>query len=116
MVRDALGDGSRCGVRIRYVFDGPRPLRHRRRLCRAPLPALGDAFFVLLRRLVSGVRLRRRSSARFVASGKSGLMTVFRNDDQWDRSNVQFAGRANRLATTSRRTPADMHHIDYGLG
>ena len=42
-------------------------------------------------------------------------MTVFRNDDRWDRSNVQFEdGRIVRY-DKRHRTP-DMRHIDYGLG
>ena len=50
-----------------------------------------------------------------MASGRAGLMTVFRNDDRWDRSNVQFEdGRLVRYDKT-HRTP-DMRHIDYGLG
>ena len=42
-------------------------------------------------------------------------MTVFRNDDRWDRSNVLFEdGRLLRYDKV-QRTP-DMRHIDYGLG
>ena len=42
-------------------------------------------------------------------------MTVFRNDDRWDRSNVQFEdGRLLRY-DKAQQTP-EMHHIDYGLG
>ena len=42
-------------------------------------------------------------------------MTVFRNDDLWDRSNVQFEdGRLLRYDKVEQ-TP-DMRHIDYGLG
>ena len=42
-------------------------------------------------------------------------MTVFRNDNRWDRSNVLFEeGRIVRYDKRNR-TP-DMRHIDYGLG
>jgi hypothetical protein len=42
-------------------------------------------------------------------------MTIFRNDGQWDASNVIFAeGRILRYDKRAR-TP-DMRHIDYGLG
>ena len=51
----------------------------------------------------------------FRASGRAGLMTVFRNDDRWDRSNVLFKdGRLLRYDKVNR-TP-EMRHIDYGLG
>jgi NDP-sugar pyrophosphorylase family protein len=42
-------------------------------------------------------------------------MTVFRNDDQWDRSNVLFVdGRLLRY--DKRNRTSDMRHIDYGIG
>jgi NDP-sugar pyrophosphorylase family protein len=51
----------------------------------------------------------------FLRSGKLGLMTVFRNDGQWDASNVEFeAGRI--LSYSKKNRTARMHHIDYGLG
>ena len=58
--------------------------------CARALPLLGDAFFVLY-----GDSLSRRAtfapwSEAFRSSGQPGLMTVFRNDGQWDRSNVEF--------------------------
>src|ERR1043165_9760031 len=46
MVQEALGDGSRFGVRLRYVFDGPVQLGTGGALRRA-LPELGEQFFVL---------------------------------------------------------------------
>src|SRR5439155_1712688 len=51
----------------------------------------------------------------FLSSGKRGLMTVYRNDDRQDRSNVLYvAGRIIRY-DKQRRAP-EMRHIDYGLG
>jgi NDP-sugar pyrophosphorylase family protein len=42
-------------------------------------------------------------------------MTVFRNDGQWDRSNVEF--REGRIRAYDKRSPTpSMMHIDYGLG
>jgi hypothetical protein len=51
----------------------------------------------------------------FLRSGKQGLMTVFRNDGQWDTSNVEFAdGRV--LAYSKKDRTERMRYIDYGLG
>jgi NDP-sugar pyrophosphorylase family protein len=51
----------------------------------------------------------------FARGDKAGLMTVYRNRDRWDASNVQFeAGQILRY-DKKQRTP-EMHHIDYGLG
>jgi N-acetyl-alpha-D-muramate 1-phosphate uridylyltransferase len=51
----------------------------------------------------------------FDASGKLALMTVFRNEGQFDRSNVEFAAGEIVVYDKKTLTPR-MHHIDYGLG
>ena len=113
MIRDSLGDGARWGVRLRYVFDGPHPFGTGGAIRRA-LSELGDRFFVLYGDSYLECAYREIERA-FAASGKSGLMTVCRNDDRWDRSNVLFdRGRIIRYEKEAR-TP-DMRHIDYGLG
>jgi NDP-sugar pyrophosphorylase family protein len=43
------------------------------------------------------------------------MMTVFRNDNRWDRSNVEFVSGEIRCYSKRRSTPS-MSHIDYGLG
>jgi NDP-sugar pyrophosphorylase family protein len=113
MIREALGDGSRWKVSIEYAFDG-EPLLGTGGALKRAVPALGDAFFVLYgdSLLTCDVAAVERA---FVASRRAGLMTVFRNDDLWDRSNVQFEdGRLIRY-DKGHRTP-EMRHIDYGLG
>lgn len=51
----------------------------------------------------------------FESSRKAALMTVFRNDGQWDASNVEFAeGKIGRYEKGGNG--AGMRHIDYGLG
>lgn len=112
-VQQALGDGSRWSMAIQYVFDGPSLLGTGGALLRA-LPALGPAFFVVYGDSYLDCDFAAVEAA-FRSSGKPGLMTVFRNDDQWDRSNVQFEhGRIVRY-DKSHRGP-EMRHIDYGLG
>jgi NDP-sugar pyrophosphorylase family protein len=113
MMCQALGDGSRWGVRLRYVFDGSRPLGTGGAIRRA-LPELGEAFFVLYgdSYLECDFQAIERS---FVAAGKKALMTVCRNDGRWDRSNVLFMN--GHLVGYDKRQPTpEMRHIDYGLG
>jgi NDP-sugar pyrophosphorylase family protein len=55
-----------------------------------------------------------RILAAFQGSPTQGLMTVFRNENRFDRSNVSI--RDGRLLAYDKRRPtADMKHIDYGL-
>jgi NDP-sugar pyrophosphorylase family protein len=112
-IEEALGDGSRWGLRFTYVHDGPVLLGTGGALRRA-LPQLGGAFFVMYGD--SYLECDFADVERvFRQSGRSGLMTVYRNDGLYDTSNVEFAdGRIVRYEKKTR-TPA-MQHIDWGLG
>ena len=112
-IQATLGDGSRWGMRLRYVFDGEKLLGTGGALIRA-VPLLGDKFFVLYgdSYLDCDYTLIERA---FLSSGKAGLMTIFRNDNAWDRSNVEYcAGHILRYDKKNRTL--EMKHIDYGLG
>jgi NDP-sugar pyrophosphorylase family protein len=113
MVRDHLGDGARFGVTLRYVFDGPHP-RGTGGAIRRALDEFADPFFVLYGD--SYLECDYRAVERAFRGGPAdGLMTVCRNDDQWDRSNVRFVDGRIEAYDKSGATPG-MHHIDYGLG
>lgn len=113
MVRDYAGSGERFGIKLDYSFDGP-VLRGTGGALHQALPILEESFFVLYgdSYLPCDYQAVERS---FKESGKAALMTVYRNEGQWDSSNVEFAdGRIlayNKLARNPR-----MRHIDYGLG
>jgi len=113
MIADFIGDGERFGCRVRYSFDGP-PLLGTGGAIRKALPLLEPHFWVMYGdsylTAAFGPALRA-----FGDSGKLGLMTVFRNDDRWDASNVEFA--EGRIVRYDKREPTpEMRHIDYGLG
>jgi len=112
-VQAELGDGSRWGMQVDYVFDGPVLLGTGGALRRA-FPRLGETFFVLYGDSYLDCDYAAVASA-FRASGKLGLMTVFRNTNLWDRSNVIFEnGRIQRY--DKKNLVPEMKHIDYGLG
>jgi NDP-sugar pyrophosphorylase family protein len=113
MVRHFAGEGEAFGLQIEYSFDGQSPLGTAGAL-REALPLLGEAFFVVYGDSYLACDYRSIEAA-FLASGKPGLMTVFRNEGRWDSSNVEFIeGKLVRYEKLAR-TPA-MLHIDYGLG
>lgn len=112
-VQAELGDGSRWGVHVGYIFDGPVLLGTGGALRRA-LPLLGESFFVLYGDSYLDCDYAAIESA-FRSSGKLGLMTVFRNTNLWDRSNVVFEnGRIEHY--DKKNIVPEMKYIDYGLG
>jgi NDP-sugar pyrophosphorylase family protein len=108
-----VGDGSRFGIPVSYRIDGPKLLGTGGAL-RAALPELGDEFLVMY-----GDSWLDTSYAPVVEafrdSGQPALMTVFRNEGQWDTSNVWFENGRIRLYDKRERLP-QMRHIDWGLG
>ena len=113
LIVEAIGDGAELGVRVRYSFDGPELLGTGGALVRA-LPHLGERFFTLYGDAYLDCDYAA-VAARFDESGAPGLMTVFRNADRWDRSNVELAGGRIVAYDKDQRT-ARMQYIDYGLG
>jgi NDP-sugar pyrophosphorylase family protein len=109
----ALGDGTRWGLRFTYVHDGPVLLGTGGALRRA-LPHLGEAFFVMYGDSYLECDFAAVEAA-FRASGRSALMTVFRNEGRFDTSNVEYAG-GTILRYDKRERTAAMQHIDWGLG
>jgi NDP-sugar pyrophosphorylase family protein len=113
MIEREFGDGHAWGIELRYSFDGPALLGTGGALRRA-LPLLGDAFFVLYGDSYLPVDFAPIAVA-WRASGQQGLMTVFRNENAWDVSNVWFEDGRIRRYDKRARVP-QMQHIDYGLG
>lgn len=111
-IRQFVGDGGRWQLHVSYSFDGPTLLGTGGALRRA-LPLLGDAFFVLYGD--SYLRCDFASVARtFEESKRPGLMTVYRNDNALEPSNVRFEHGEVVQYDKQARSPV-MRHVDYGL-
>lgn len=112
MLWNTLGDGSRWGVSLRYVPDGQTRLgtagavRHALPLLRNPFFLMyGDSYLPCDYTMVA---------RKFLRCQTQGLMTVYRNDVPWLKSNVQFEDE--RIVRYNKQDPNDrMQHIDYGL-
>jgi len=112
-VEAVVGDGSAFGLEVRYSWDGPRLLGTGGAL-RQALPLLGEQFFVFYGDSYLPIDFRA-VERDYLASGKPALMTVLKNGDQWDKSNVLFRGGC--ITEYNKRTPRpEMAYIDYGLG
>lgn len=113
MIEREFGDGRNLGVQLSYSFDGPELLGTGGALKKA-LPLLGQCFFVLYGDSYLPIDYAAPVRA-FGASGKLGLMTVFRNEGRWDTSNIWFQDGAIKSYSKKEGTP-EMQYIDYGLG
>ena len=110
---ELYGDGSRWGVKIEYVFDGPK-LRGTGGALINALPRLGENFYVLYGDSYLPIDYTAVGEA-FLRSGQLGLMTVFENQGRFDQSNVWF--ECGEIKVYDKQNPRpQMHHIDYGLG
>ena len=109
---DAVGDGARFGLDVRYAFDGPEPAGTAGALRRA-LETLGDAFLVTYGDAY--LRIDHRSVQRaFEDSASPGLMTVLENEGRWGPSNAVFDD--GRVTAYDKRTPPPgARWVDYGL-
>ena len=75
---------------------------------------LGDRFFVLYGDSYLTCDYTAVADA-FERSGKQGLMTVFRNEGNYDTSNVEFRN-GNIVRYDKTQSTPETRHIDYGLG
>ena len=112
-VEAVVGDGSAYGLDVRYSWDAPKLLGTGGAIKQA-LPKLGQQFFVFYGDSYLPIDFRAVERA-FLYSGKPALMTVLRNADQWDKSNVEFED-GNIIEYNKRAPRSEMAHIDYGLG
>jgi NDP-sugar pyrophosphorylase family protein len=108
-----VGNGSRFGVKVEYIVDGPTLLGTGGAV-RHALDRLGPEFLVTYCDSWLDAPYAPVVAA-FYASGCPALMCVFRNENRWDASNVQFENGAIRRYSKKLRLP-EMHHIDWGLG
>ena len=112
-VIEAVGDGLSFGLEVLYSFDGAE-LRGTAGAIVQALPLLGSAFFVLYGDSYLECSYADIEQA-YKLAGKKSLMTVFRNEGQWDSSNVEFHDGRIWAYDKNLRTDS-MRHIDYGLG
>jgi len=111
MIEERFGDGRDFGVHLSYSYETKRllgtagALKNARHLLRDPFMVMnGDSYLTLdFSALMS----------YFKDKAVAGLMTVYRNEDRYDRSNVAVANGMVVRYSKKEKTP-DMVYIDYG--
>jgi NDP-sugar pyrophosphorylase family protein len=113
MIEASVGDGSHFGLRVRYSFDGPMLLGTGGAI-KAALPMLGENFFIIYGDSYLPIDFRSVEQS-YLSSKKLGLMTILKNENQWDRSNVIYQN-GSLIEYNKEEIKPNMNFIDYGLG
>ena len=113
MIQDIVGNGSQFGVQVSYSFDGPKLLGTGGAI-KAAIPLLGNNFFIFYGDSYLPIDFKSVAKAYFL-SNKLGLMTVLKNENQWDKSNVIYQNDS-LIEYNKEETKPHMNYIDYGLG
>lgn len=107
------GDGSNIGLDIVYSFDGDKLLGTGGAIKKAiGLP--GDNFFVMYGDSYLTADFQK-TGEYFLSKNKLGLMTVFKNEGKWDKSNIEYYN-GEILNYDKSSGDEKMKYIDYGLG
>lgn len=107
-----LGDGQAFGLNIRYSFDGTVLVGTGGAIQQA-LPLLDETFFVLYGDSYITCDYKAVYES-FLESKQMGMMTIYRNESLWDKSNIIFEN-GTILKYDKNNYSSDMHFIDYGL-
>ena len=111
-IEAVVGNGSACGLKVDYSEDGETLLGTGGAIVKA-LPLLGSTFFVLYGDSFLPVSFAEVES-QWHQKKKPALMAVFRNEGQWDTSNVFFENPM--VIEYNKHEPRpEMSFIDYGL-
>lgn len=113
LIQDFVGDGSSYNLSVTYAFDGGELLGTGGAIKKA-LPLLGTDFFILYGDSYLPINFKDVQDF-YLQSGMPGLMTVLKNKDLWDKSNVIFQNGKISLYD-KMNISSQMHYIDYGLG
>lgn len=112
MIESAVGDGSKFNLKISYSSDGSKLLGTGGAIKKA-LPKLGDQFFILYGDTFLPINFNLVQQTYFLENYPL-LMTILKNNGQWDRSNVLL--KKNNLVDYNKKKPKNkMSYIDYGL-
>jgi NDP-sugar pyrophosphorylase family protein len=99
-------------INIQYSYDGDTYLGTAGAIRKA-LYFLNDSFFVMYGDSYLNVEYDKIQK-KFAESNKLSMITVFKNNDLYDKSNVLFEDEKVKLYSKEEPTP-DMQYIDYGL-
>lgn len=113
MIQDRIGE-HQFGIAIRYSFDAVPGRDGTLGAIKRATPLLGERFLVLYGDTYLRIDYGAVAS-HWQESGLPAVMSVLRNEGQWDTSNAIL--RDGLVICHDKQAPTpEMHWIDYGLG
>lgn len=125
-IMDYIGDGSKFGMNVKYSLDGEKKIGTGGAIKKA-LHLLEDRFFVMYGDSFLDINYNnigvfdgiywpmRNYNETGEMKNRLGLMTVFKNYDNFDNSNVEYDDYTILKYSKNEKTDR-MNYIDYGLG
>jgi len=112
MIENKIGNGKNFSMEIIYSYDGTVPLGTGGAIVKA-LPLLESNFFILYGDSYLPLNFKKVEIV-YKSTKKKALMTVFKNNNKFDKSNVMFLNQ--KLIRYNKENPLKkMNYIDYGL-
>lgn len=114
-IEQYFGDGTACGIHITYSRDGERLLGTGGAIRKA-LPYLESDFMVVYGDSFMDIDYTEVLYRYYAGkkNGKRALMTILKNENRFDKSNVIYRDGKIELYDKHRQDPA-MQYIDYGV-
>ena len=108
---DYIEDGSAYNLDVQYSWDGEEQLGTGGSLKKA-IPLLGETFYVLYGDSFLSVNYRDMYKS-FLKSKQKALLSVYKNNDQWDNSNT-VVENGDIVLHSKNKYDKRMKYIDYG--
>jgi len=106
------GDGKKYGVSIRYSLEEPDNLLGTGGALKNASELLNDSFFVMYGDSYLPIDFAKVCDA-FKNSNKKALMTIYKNKNEFDKSNVSISG--DLVTKYDKSDNKGLEYIDYGL-
>ncbi len=110
-ITDYVGDGKKFGLNVKYSFDGEKPAGTGGAVVNA-LDLLSDPFMLMYGDSFLNIDFIDIIEY-FKNRHESGLMTVLRNEDKWDKSNIDF--KDSKIIRYEKTIEGKFSFIDYGV-
>jgi N-acetyl-alpha-D-muramate 1-phosphate uridylyltransferase len=112
-IEEYVGNGKKFNLEVKYSYDGEKLLGTGGAIKKA-LNLLENEFFVIYGDSYLDIDFNAINKY-FIRFGKLGLMTVLKNENLWDKSNIVFKD-GKLLKYDKKNHIPGMNYIDYGLG